>query len=204
MKLNLGSGPQIIAVAEGQEAFKNVDIRVFEGVDYVCDLSDKHWCITNNAEMPEEGENTKLNKKFKDQGCWYFKNNSIDEVFCSHFVEHLDGTERISFFNELYRVLKPGAKALIITPEWSHACAYGDPTHKWPPMSSWYALYLNKDWRTGNAPHVDYTCDFDWVHGASWDEWLSVKNDEMKQFAMQHYTNSIRDLHITLSKKVTV
>jgi|WetSurMetagenome_2_1015567.scaffolds.fasta_scaffold347621_2 hypothetical protein len=196
MKLNLGSGPQIIAVAEGQEAFKNVDERKFERVDYICDLSKPKWIFT--GEKPEEGT---LVVKSKKNGGWYFNDNSVDEVFCSHFVEHLPGFDRIGFFNELYRVLKPGAKALIITPEWSHACAYGDPTHAFPPMSSWYALYLNKAWRDVNAPHVDYTCDFDWVHGASWDEWLTVKNDEMKQFAMQHYTNSIRDLHITLSKR---
>ncbi len=106
-----------------------------------------------------------------------------------------------AFFNELYRVMKPGGKALIITPDWSHACAYGDPTHKWPPLSSWYALYLNKGWRDVNAPHAPYTCDFDWSHGASWDDWLTVRNDEFKAFAMQRYINSVRDLHINLVRR---
>ena len=89
-----------------------------------------------------------------------FADNSIEGVVSSHFVEHLTGLERISFFNELYRVMKVGAPALIITPDYSHASAYGDPTHQWPPMSDWWPLYLNKNWRERFAPHVGFVCDF--------------------------------------------
>lgn len=156
-----------------QAGFHGVDSMQFNGVDTVMDLREK----------------------------WPWADDSVEEAFSSHFVEHLTGTERIHFFNELGRVLKKGAKATIITPDWSHACAYGDPTHQWPPMSSWYALYLNKGWRDQNAPHVSYTCDFDWAHGASWDEWLNVRNNETKMFAMARYINSTRDLHVNLVKK---
>lgn len=156
-----------------QVGFHGVDVMQFDGVDTVMDLRQS----------------------------WPWPDDSVEEVFSSHFVEHLTGTERVHFFNELGRILKKGGKATIITPDWSHACAYGDPTHQWPPMSSWYALYLNKDWREQNAPHVGYTCDFDWSHGASWDEWLNVRNGEMKMFAMARYINSTRDLHINLIKR---
>ena len=126
---------------------------------------------------------------------------SVDEVRSSHFVEHLTGAERVAFFNELHRVMKPKATALIVTPNWSHACAYGDPTHQWPPMSQWYPLYLNKDWREVNAPHAPYTCDFDHVVAGSWDAQLESRNAEHKQFAMSSYTNAWRDLIVTLTKK---
>jgi SAM-dependent methyltransferase len=89
-----------------------------------------------------------------------FANNCVDGAVSSHFVEHLTGDERIEFFNELYRVMKDGATAKIVTPHFGHACAYGDPTHQWPPMSEWYPLYLNKEWRDVFAPHVAYNCDF--------------------------------------------
>ena len=130
-----------------------------------------------------------------------FKDNSVDEVRSSHFVEHLTGQERIHFFNDLYRVLKVGATAQIITPNWSHACAYGDPTHQWPPMSAWYPLYLNKGWRDAQAVHVGYTCDFDHVVAGSWDQSLESRNAEHKQFAMNSYTNAWRDLIVTFTKK---
>lgn len=125
--------------------------------------------------------------------------SSVDEVRSSHFVEHLTGTERISFFNELYRVMKNGATALIVTPNWSHSCAYGDPTHQWPPMSQWYPLYLHKEWRAVNAPHAPYTCHFDHVIAGSWDGSIENRNPETKSFMMDKYTNAWRDLIVTLT-----
>lgn len=133
------------------------------------------------------------------KGLPWLADSSVDEVRSSHFVEHLTGTERIAFFNELWRVMKNGATALIVTPNWSHACAYGDPTHQWPPMSQWYPLYLHKDWRAANAPHAPYTCHFDHVIAASWDANLEPRNQEFKNFAINNYTNSWRDLIVTLT-----
>jgi len=176
LKLDLGCGKNVIK-SQDEFPFVGVDCISFEGVSVVHDLRNTPWP---------------------------WNDGEVDEVFSSHFVEHLTGTERIAFFNELYRVLKVGGKALIITPDWSNACAYGDPTHQWPPMSSWYALYLNKAWRDVNAPHVGYTCDFDWMHGVSWEEWLMTRSDESKPFALQHYINTVRDIHVTLSKRGTI
>jgi hypothetical protein len=130
-----------------------------------------------------------------------YADDSVDEVRSSHFVEHLTGSERIAFFNELWRVMKNGATAMIVTPNWSHSCAYGDPTHQWPPMSQWYPLYLHKDWRAANAPHAPYTCHFDHVIAGSWDQALEMRNGEYKQFGMNHYTNAWRDLIVTLTAR---
>ena len=130
-----------------------------------------------------------------------FKDKSVDAARSSHFVEHLTGAERIPFFNELFRVMKSGASAQIITPHWSHACAYGDPTHQWPPMSEWYPLYLNKAWRDANAPHATYTCDFEWTVAGSWDQRLQGRNPEFTQVAMNTQINAWRDLIVTLTKR---
>lgn len=130
-----------------------------------------------------------------------FKDNSVEEIRSSHFVEHLTGAERVPFFNELHRVLKKGGKATITTPCWSHACAYGDPTHQWPPISQWYPLYLNKQWRDSNAPHVGYICDFDYVLAGSWDQAIDGRNPEYKQMAMNTQINAWRDIMVTLTKR---
>ena len=130
-----------------------------------------------------------------------YADNSISEVRSSHFVEHLTGTERIGFFNELYRVMKVGATAQIITPHWSNTCAYGDPTHQWPPMSEWYAFYLNKAWRDTQAPHAAYTCDFDYVIAGSWDQRLVGRNPEYTQISMNTQINAWRDLIVTITKR---
>lgn len=156
------------------EGFIGVDIVPFEGVDVVHDLT---------------------------VAPWPWESDIIEQVASSHTVEHIPGPQRITFFNELYRVMKVGAQAQIVTPSWSHSCAYGDPTHAWPPMSEWYPLYLHKSWRDSQAPHVGYTCDFDWMIAGAWDEWLNIRNQEFKTFAMQRYVNSYRDLIVTLTKR---
>jgi hypothetical protein len=88
----------------------------------------------------------------------------------------------------------------VVTPHFTHACAYGDPTHK-SFLSEWVANYLNKAWRTANAPHTGYTCDFDFTTACSFDPWLATKHSDVQLFAVQRYTNSMRDLIMNLVKR---
>lgn len=157
-----------------REGFHGVDVLQFDTVDTVLDVRETPWPWADGV---------------------------VDEVHCSHFVEHLSGAERVPFFNELYRVMKKGARAAIITPDWSNDCAYGDPTHQWPPMSRWYPLYLLKSWREVNAPHCGYICDFDYAIGGGWEPWLEARNMNFRVFAMQYYNNAMRDLFVTLTKR---
>ena len=138
-----------------------------------------------------------------------FADNSVDEIHSSHFIEHLTGAERVAFFNELHRVMKVGATAQFSCPHWSHACAYGDPTHQWPPMSEWMVFYLNRRWREGiqpdgsdaNAPHSGYTCNFEYSFGGSWDQKLNGRNMEYISIVMNTQINAWRDLTFTLTKQ---
>jgi predicted SAM-dependent methyltransferase len=156
-----------------QPGFIGVDAIAFEGVDVVHDVR-----ITP----------------------WPWADGEVEYIHCSHFIEHLSREEWVPFFNEAYRVLKVGGQMHCITPHWTHACAYGDPTHK-SFLSEWVVQYLNKQWREANAPHVGYTCDFDWGSGASFDEWLWTRAQEVKEFATRRYVNSCRDLIFTLTKR---
>lgn len=138
---------------------------------------------------------------------WPWEDNSVDEVHCSHFVEHLDSTERVHFVNELYRVLKPGAKATIITPHWSSCRAYGDLTHKWPPVSEFWFYYLDKNWRAANAPHGDiqfnpagYSCNFQATWGYSLRQDILVKNQEQQMYAMNNFKDVCQDTIASLIK----
>jgi len=178
LKLDLGCGKNKTTSID-EHPFIGIDQISFDGVDYVMDFRANTWCC-HSFPVPEWGQY--FDETEPELG-WHIVDSSVDEVYCAHVIEHLTGEERITFFNELYRILKPSAKALIIAPDWSNARAYGDPTHKWPPVSSWFMLYLNKEWRDINAPHVGYTGDFDWINGLSWDPWISTRNDEFKQFA---------------------
>ncbi len=62
-----------------------------------------------------------------------FENDSVDEVFSRHLIEHFSPDEAEKFFNEIYRVLKIGGKAdLKIDCDWSKGrLLKKDPTHKY-------------------------------------------------------------------------
>jgi hypothetical protein len=156
-----------------REGFTGVDVRKFEGVDVVADLRKP----------------------------WPWADGSVGEAFSSHFLEHLPGAERIHFFNELHRVLAPEATAQIVVPHWSSERAYGDPTHQWPPVVFFSFYYLNKAWRTANAPHTGYTCDFDTTGGNSLGEPWTCKSQETQMFAQTHYLNVSQDLVATVKKR---
>lgn len=155
--------------------YLGVDIKNFAGVDVVADLRNQ----------------------------WPWEDNSVDEVNASHVLEHFTATERIHFMNELYRVLKPGSKATIITPHWSSARAYGDLTHQWPPVSEFWYYYLSKEWRKTNAPHQDdqYSCDFEATWGYNLRPDLASRNQDYQMFAMCNYKEAAQDIIATVTKK---
>ena len=162
-----------------REGFTGIDQYPMEGVDHVFDLRQK----------------------------WPVASDSVDEVQCSHFIEHLTGQERVTFYNELYRVMKSGAKATIIVPHWASNRAYGDPTHQWPPVSEMSFYYLSKDWRETQAPHTDkkwnkdgYDCHFAATWGYSLHPSIVTRNTEYQQFAMANYKEACQDMIVTLTK----
>lgn len=153
--------------------FVGVDIAKFDAVDEVLDLAKP----------------------------WPWKGDSVEEVHSSHFVEHLASSERIHFFNELYRVMRNDAKATIITPHWRSSRAYGDLTHQWPPVVDFFWYYLDKNWRAANAPHVPLTCDFNCTWGYGLAHPWGLKNQEAQAFALNHYAEVATDMICTATKR---
>lgn len=135
------------------------------------------------------------------QAPWPWGGASVDEVRCSHFLEHLTGTERIPFMNELWRVLKVGAVATITVPYWTSQRSVQDPTHQWPPLSENSFLYFDREWRrrAGVDHYLGLTCDFT----ASFR--MSVNAEGQKQAiqdlsAIHHHIGLVDDLNATLTK----
>ena len=156
------------------DGFLSVDIAPLEGVDVVTDLT-----ITP----------------------WPWADGSVEEVFCSHFVEHLDGDQFIRFMNELGRILAPAGKATIIAPYYTSMRAWQDPTHKRAIREATF-LYFNKAWRAQNQlDHYPMTCDFDFTYGYAFAPQWALRNEEARTFALAHYLNVVTDLHVTLTKR---
>lgn len=158
-----------------KEGFTGVDVRPFPGVSIVADL-------------------------VKDR--WPWADDSVEEAHCSHMVEHIPRERRPHFFNELWRVLKPGARCTMVTPHWASTRAYGDITHEWPPVAPMFLAYLDKEWRK-TTPHCDvFTCDFQSTHGFTINQRLSGRNQAYVQAASEDHIDSADDMVATLVKVV--
>ncbi len=81
--------------------FIGVDVNHYPGVDYVADL---------------------------EEGLGFISDNSVDEYFSSHFLEHVQNLEGL--LKEIHRTIKPNGKIEIIVPHFSNPYYYSDYTHK--------------------------------------------------------------------------
>lgn len=61
------------------------------------------------------------------------KDNSVDQIYCSHLVEHFTPQQANIFFTEIYRVLKEGSQASFkVDHDWSKKkLLKKDPDHKY-------------------------------------------------------------------------
>lgn len=143
---------------------------------------------------------------------WPWRDNSVEEVFCSHFVEHIphrlptpiivDGREQdgfFSFFDELYRVMEGGAWARVIVPCGRSNRAFWDPTHERFIMAETF-LYLNSQWRRDQGlHHYGVRCDFNVnVLNAIADAQLNTYHPEAAARHLNNYWNTIHDFHAML------
>lgn len=189
-KLDLGCGKN------KKPGFHGVDAMQFEGVDTVLNLVQRDKKI---RALPEGGKAWEGEYTFRP---WPWASDTIEEVHCSHFLEHLEPMERVHFVNELWRVMRGGAKAQIIVPHWASNRAYGDLTHKWPPVSEMWFYYLNKDWVAQNAPHNDfYTCDFEATWGYSLHPGIIPRSQEYQSHALQFWKEAAQDMICTLTAR---
>lgn len=182
-------GPKRLDIGCGKnkkEGFIGMDIIAFDGVDIIMNAGKSRWP---------------------------YKDGTVDEVHASHFVEHLEPMERARFANEVHRVLKNPEYdnagklvrgfATIITPHWASQRAYGDLTHKWPPVSEFWFYYLDKDWRAINAPHNDfYTCNLVVTWGYALHPEIVSRNPEYQANAMKFWKEACSDTIATIIKKI--
>lgn len=165
--------PTKVDLACGQHktpGFYGIDIVPVEGVDCVHDLNQFPWPLAND---------------------------SVEEVSCSHYAEHVP--DLIGFMNELNRVCKNGATVRLWHPYYSSIRATQDPTHvRFLSEATWY--YFDQNWlKEQGLDHYPIKCDFEVVSvvgtfNPPWDK----RNEEMRQFAVQHYWNVISDLAVVL------
>lgn len=133
---------------------------------------------------------------------WPWKSGSVDEARATFMIHYLKPAERIVFFNELGRVLKQGSKAIIHTPHWCSARAYGDPDIQMPPVSEAFYFFLNAEWRAAQNHKIEgFRCDFDILIGYSLHPAVQTRAMEYQQEAMQWYKEAVQEIVVTLTKR---
>src|SRR3989338_7810343 len=104
LKVNSSEKPRKLNLGCGpdiRQGYVNLDFLKIKGVDTVHDL--------NKFPYP-------------------FKDNSFDEVYCSHVLEHVD--DLIKVLSELRRITSNNGRIIIRVPHFSCGVSYRDPTHK--------------------------------------------------------------------------
>jgi hypothetical protein len=196
--LNLQAAPQRIRPVDGKPLkldlacgnnkkigdYIGIDIAKTDAADYVFDLLKYPWPIDDQT---------------------------VDEIHCCHFFEHIPGPLRFAFMDECYRVLKPKTfvqddanvySMKIIVPYWTSMRSIQDPTHAWPPVCEASFVYFNKQWRIDNKlEHYPVTCDFNFTTGYFFDSEMTTRSQPWQAFAMKHYLNTALDLHVNLTRK---
>jgi SAM-dependent methyltransferase len=156
-----------------KEGFLGVDKEMLSGVDIVCDL---------------------------DQYPWPFEDESVYEIYCSHYVEHV--RDLVKFMDECYRILKPCSLMTIVCPYFSSERAWQDPTHvRGITMKTFH--YFDREWvKSIRMDHYIGNADFEVISVVPLvnSEWQG-RADEAVKWAMRHYINVIDDLVVTLRKR---
>lgn len=53
-----------------------------------------------------------------------YQDGEVDEIYNSHLIEHFHFNQGVLVLREWYRVLKPGGKLIIETPDFYYSCKY--------------------------------------------------------------------------------
>jgi predicted SAM-dependent methyltransferase len=148
---------------------------------------------------------------------WPFEDNSISELHCSHFLEHVPmievdelgnqvpfGEGKDLFFavmDECYRILVPGGMMKVIVPCGRSNRGFQDPTHRRFFVEATF-FYLTKEWREANKlDHYNVTCDFQGNVGWSLLTEMNALHPEVQQRRFMHEWNTIIDWIVTLQSK---
>lgn len=142
---------------------------------------------------------------------WPLEDNSVEEVFISHFVEHIphyrpewgsvDGW--FMFWAEVYRVLIPDGKVTAIHPYVKSDRAFWDPTHvRFIHEYTWY--YIDQEWlKAQKLDHYPTNVNFEvvLVSGGGIAPDLENRALEVQMFARNHYWNAVSDLQVILKSR---
>lgn len=150
---------------------------------------------------------------------WPWKSNTVDEINCSHFIEHIHAREveerdlvdgaasaksflgqdmLFAFFDECWRILKSGGTIKVVCPSVRSERAFWDPTHR-RFISQVTFSYLAEPWRKANKlDHYRVKCNFDGPVGFSYTGKYAERAPDVQQRVFEESWNVMLDYMATL------
>jgi SAM-dependent methyltransferase len=134
---------------------------------------------------------------------WPWADDSVELVWCAHYIQYQTSLEWINFVDELYRILQPDGQARLVWPNLRTGRAWQDPLFQdHIPLERW--SYASKSWRerhagpdpTGSYPKCDLEImEFGW-EGLHDD--FHTRSEDTKQYASSHYWDMAADCTLTI------
>lgn len=170
-------------------------LNVGSGVDYKPSTEAEHWINLdiNPDTVPDVvGRVEELSNLFEA--------DTFDEVHVIHVWEHCEDLMKV--MEEIWHVMKPGGKLVVVVPHWTSENAFADPTHRHvitPITFAFlsYPIYENNAQRGSHMSQLFPDCDFDVKRRAM----IPIRDgDKFKDedFASRHYLNVIEELQVEL------
>jgi hypothetical protein len=131
---------------------------------------------------------------------------SVEHIVAYAYFHRLTREKRYEFVNEACRVLAPTKQLTIIGPYYTSHMAITDPLAEWPPVAEGSFLVYSRAWREANGMEgLPLTCNFgqNFVAGHIPEPDMAPRNEEYRSVASRHWWNSVRELHVTLTKLTT-
>lgn len=150
---------------------------------------------------------------------WPWANDSVDELHCSHFLEHIPARETeerdvdagtytppwlgkdllCTFMDQCWRILKPGGLFTVVVPSARSNRGFQDPTHRRFFVAETF-LYFNKAWRESQGlQHYLGICDFEVQVDPIIPIALTVLTPEAQQRRFNEHWNTVLDFQARLT-----
>ena len=170
-------------------------LNVGSGLDYKSSTAEQEW--TNFDSNPETKPDLVGHAENLSD---YFDENMFDLVELIHVWEHCE--DLILVMEQIWHVLKPGGKLIVVCPYYTAENAFADPSHKHvitPVTYAFlsYACYEANAKKGSRMSQLFPKCDFDIKRRV-----IVPCNAEAKfrdeEFAIKHYFNVVEELQVEL------
>ncbi len=155
---------------------------------------------------------------------WPFADDSVDEIACSHLLEHIPAREvenrdlhvglsnemaerylgadmMFAFMDECWRIMKVGAWMNVVVPSGRSDRAFWDPTHRRFLMQTTF-LYFAEGWRIVNGlEHYRVSCNFGVDVGQTMPSEEGLRSAEAQADRFAHYWNVTVDWIARMQKQ---